>query len=693
MPRRKSLATAAAQQVLPDVEVDPSETDEQREWLRQQFQALPVKLDRLTPSEWAEKKRYLPPSATGLPGYYRFDVTPYHREIIDCLDVDSPIREISVMKGVQLGLTTLLENAIGYFIDYVKTAPVMLITADAELAKLRVDSYIIPMLQFSDLKHLIKSSDEGNARKSGQTEKKIEWYGGGFLVPFGAKNANKLRSVSIQILLRDEIDGWPLSVVEAGGKAGDPIKISADRTAGTYDASRKVFDISTPLEKGTSKIEKRFKEGDQRYYFVRCLKCNYAQVLRWRHENKQTGEVTGMYWETENDVLIPESVRYLCQECGHPHTNEDKTRLFDPKNGAEWRPTAVPADPLRRSYHLSALYSPATMQSWASLVQKWLAAWDVKRNRAKDIEQLKVFYNNVLGEPFEMVGDKVRMSAVSLHKRMAYHFGQVPNKWASAHCGSQVLFLTCTVDVHKESLKVSVFGWCRGRRGVLVDYWRFPEKPDQVGNCEQLDDPLTWGALRRVIEEKEYVADDGARYRITTTLIDSGYLTDQVYRFCGEYDGGVFPVKGREAPPKGATIREFSTFNTPNGLTAYLVTVDFYKDRWSAALRREWDGMGIQPEGMFNAPIDITDAQLKELTVETKRPRQTKTGEQEAGFQWVRPAGAANELWDLLVYANLAHDLLAWDFCKNELKLESTNFVAFYDRCEGGLFFIQSGQS
>jgi phage terminase large subunit GpA-like protein len=147
-------------------------------------------------------------------------------------------------------------------------------------------------------------------------------------------------------------------------------------------------------------------------------------------------------------------------------------------------------------------------------------------------------------------------------------------------------------------------------------------------------------------------------------------------------------VKGREAPAKGATVREFSTFNTPNGLPAYLVTVDFYKDRWSAALRREWDGLGIQPEGLFNAPIDITDAQLKELTVETKRPRQTKSGEQDAGFQWIRPAGAANELWDLLVYNNLALDLLAWDFCKNTLELESTNFVAFYDRCEQDHLFF-----
>src|SRR5690606_15455120 len=132
-----------------------------------------------------------------MPGYYRFEATPYLREIVDCLSVDSPIREVSLMKGVQIGATVgILENAIGYCIDFVRTAPVMLVTADAELAQLRLGSYIIPMLQSSELDHLIKSSDERNNRKTGRTDKKIEWVGGGFLVPFGAQNANKLRSIS-----------------------------------------------------------------------------------------------------------------------------------------------------------------------------------------------------------------------------------------------------------------------------------------------------------------------------------------------------------------------------------------------------------------------------------------------------------------------------------------------------------------
>lgn len=661
-----------------------SEALSESEWLAQQFDALPVEALRVTPSSWAETKRYLPPSVTSLPGYYRFDVAPYLKEIVDCMSIDSPVREIALMKGVQVCATVgILENTIGYLIDFVKTAPVMFVTADQDLAKLRMDTCIVPMIQFSGLEPLIKSGDEGNNRKTGKTDKKLEWIGGGFLIPFGAKNANKLRSISIRYLLRDEIDGWDDNV----GKDGDPIKLSADRTA-AYEGSRKVLDLSTPLLKGTSKIEKRFRLGDQRYYFVNCLKCGFAQTLRWRRTG-DGGEVSGIVWDTENSRLVPGSVRYLCENCHHPHTNDDKTRLLSPAHGAAWRPTATASSPHIRSYHISALYSPVGMQTWEACVQKWLEAWDDERGRPRDMLALQVFYNNVLGETFEVRGDKVPFERVSAHRRHCYRFGEIPNKFAIQHCGSAVLVLVCTVDVHKESLAVSVWGWCRDRRPVLVFYERFGVDAERPGNTENLDDPHTWVRLRELIEGKEYIADDGKKYRIAITLVDSGYRADDVYRFCAEYQSGVYPVKGMSTPNAGRH-KEFASFVTPMGTTGYGIFVDVYKDRWGASLRRsDWDGLSLQPEGHFNAPIDITDKQLRELTVETKVVRIDKETGQRIGYVWQRPSGSANELWDCLVYANAALDMLAMDYCVNQLDLEFVNWIAFYDRLAQGAFFTE----
>lgn len=647
-------------------------TPQHRAWALAELERVTVRHVVETPSTWGEAHRYLPSQVSPLPGPFRFSVAPYLREIADCLSVDSPVREVSVMKGVQLGLTAgVLENTIGYYIQHVATAPMMLVTADLQLARQRLDGHIIPMLTDSGLSHLIASSDAKNRRKTGKTERRIEWIGGGFLVPFGAQSANKLRSLPIQILLRDEIDGWPDLV----GKDGDPMKLSADRTA-AYESRRKILDISTPTIRGQSKIEKRFALGDQRYYFVRCLKCEHAQTLRWRRTSND-GVISGMTWETDAaGNLVPGSARYLCEACGHAHTNDDKARLLSPEHGAEWRATAVPSSPGHRSYHLSALYSPVGMQSWDECARKWLEAWDVERNAPKDMTTLQVFYNNVLGEPFELRGEKVRFESVSEHRRSEYRFGQVPNRFAVAKCGGPVALVTCAVDVHADSLAVAVFGWCRDRRAVLIDYWRFE------GDTEQLDNPATWGRLRRLIEEHTYGADDGKRYRITLTLIDSGYRTDHVYLFAAEYEAGVLPVKGRDVPPKHAAVKEFAEFTTPNGVTAFSITVDLYKDRWSAALRRSWDGLSLQPPGHFNAPADVTEDQLRELTVEVKRERVDPRTKQRIGWEWRRPSGAKNELWDLLIYNNAALDLAAWETCRRKMGLDAVNWTAFYDLME-----------
>lgn len=651
---------------------------EQQAWLADQFRAIPGRLRKLRPSEWAEQNRYLPPSVTPLPGAYSFDPVPYLREPLDCLSVDNPVREVTCMKGSQLCFTTgVLENFLGYLIGVVRTSACMLVTADSELAKIRLESYMTPMLQHSGLTHLIKSIDEKNTRKTGKTDKKWEWDGGGFLIPQGAQNANKMRSSSIRFLLNDEIDGWPDEV----GKDGDPMKLVRARTD-FYESSRKILNISTPTIKGQSKIETRFLQGDQRYYWVCCLKCAFPQVLKFSPTNAETGVRYGLVWELEHGRLASGSVRYICQNdgCGHAHINEDKVRLLSPENGAEWRPAAQAASPHHRSYHLSALYSPPGTRSWEAIVEKWLEAWDVERNRPRDLGALQVFYNNELGAVFELRGERLKFEAISAHRRHAYQFGQVPNKFAVEHCGGSVLILVCTVDVHKDYLAVAVIGWCRDKRAVLVDYKRLE------GDTEQKDDPGTWGALRKIIESQEYGADDGKRYGVRLTLIDSGYRTDHVLEFCSDYDTGVFPVKGRQEAPTNATIREFSEFQTKSG-SAFGITVDLYKDRLSASLRRSWDGLGIQPPGHFNAPLDATDAQLKELTVEVKREKIDKDTGKRLGVEWHRPSGAANELWDLYVYASAALDIICFNVCRDELGLDFMNWPSFYEHCEQGAYF------
>ena len=107
------------------------------EWLREQIEGLTDTVERVLPSEYVEKHRYLPASVSpNNPGPMSFDLTPYAREILDCADINSPVREVTVLKGVQVAYTTaVLESIIMYLIGHIKTARTNDIQADCHLAK------------------------------------------------------------------------------------------------------------------------------------------------------------------------------------------------------------------------------------------------------------------------------------------------------------------------------------------------------------------------------------------------------------------------------------------------------------------------------------------------------------------------------------------------------------------------------
>lgn len=651
------------------------------EWLIEEVENLTDHIERVSPSDFNEANRYLPESVTSIPGYLRYDVNPFMREIVDCADINSPVREVNLKKGVQITYSTMLESVTMYFAAQVKTLPIMYITADKELAKARIENNFLPMFNQSDLGDIIRSSDEGNSRKTGSTANHLQFAGGAYLVPFGAKTADKMRSFSIAVMLKDEIDAWPDTV----GKDGDPDKLSDGRCKGYWDR-RKIFRGSTPLVKGSSKIEKAYLRGDQRKYMVSCLGCGLSQYLRWRTEDKETGLVGGFKWDVDDGVLNLDTVRYCCKKCGHEHYEHDKERLFSADHGAHWKPTAKPVEAGIRSYHLPAMYSPIGMAPWSALVSDYLDAYDEEEQKVKDITAYQVFYNNVLAEPFEIMGSKIRFTSVSAHRRAVYRLGTIPNKYAEEHSGSPILFLTCTVDVHKKNLAVSVMGWTRDAKCYVIDYWRF-EVEGNEDDCSETTSPV-WGRLRELIEEKEYKADDGKRYKIALTLVDAGYSNDTVTTFCSDYAGGVYPILGRDRPAKNQTIKEFAEFTTTAGTTGYRILVDHYKDRLAPVLRREWvPENGQQKKYHFNAPVDINDKQLKELTVESRREKKDDRGV--TTYYWHRPGNAPNELWDLLGYGHAGVEILAWGICIQHFELETIDWPTFWDYLEESKLYFE----
>jgi phage terminase large subunit GpA-like protein len=255
--------------------------------------ALALRPDpRLSVSEWADAHRFLSQTASGEPGPWRTERTPYMREIMDCLSPSSPVEKVIFMKGAQIGGTEAGNNWIGYVIHH-SPGPMLAVQPTVEMAKRWSKQRVASLIDSTPvLRDRVK---EARSRDSGNTVQSKE-FPGGILVMTGANSAVGLRSMPVRYLFLDEVDAYDFDV----DGEGDPVSLASQRTI-TF-ANRKIFLVSTPTIQGFSRIELEYEASDRRRWWVPCPECNEHQVL----EEKR------LQWPKDQ----PESAAYYCAHCG-----------------------------------------------------------------------------------------------------------------------------------------------------------------------------------------------------------------------------------------------------------------------------------------------------------------------------------------------------------------------------------------
>lgn len=450
---------------------------------------------RLTVSQWADQNRILSSKSAAEPGFYRTERTPYLREIMDCLSVTTRIKEVIVMKAAQIGFTETGNNWVGYCIHHAP-APFLVVQPTVDLAKRNSKTRIDPLIEESE--SLSKLVMEKRARDSSNTMLAKE-FPGGVLVMTGANSPTGLRSMPAKYLFLDEIDAYPL---DAGGE-GDPLKLADARTR-TFSNSKKVLLGSTPTIEGRSKIAEVYDMTDQRKYFVPCPFCGEYQSLVFEN----------LKWE-KNDF---KSVAYECVHCKDLIAEHHKTKMLA---AGEWRMTNVDnADPERRGYHISALYSPLGWYSWEKIAKDFT-------EDSKNPDRLRVFVNTVLGETWKEKGDAPEWDRL-YERRESYDIGTVP---------AGVVFLTAGVDIQKDRIEVQVVGWGVDKQAWSIDYVVIE---GDTSNIETLD------KLNQVLDSV-YTAEDEFQFQIRVMAVDSGFNTQTVYNWCRKHPiNRVIAVKGQE---------------------------------------------------------------------------------------------------------------------------------------------------
>jgi len=551
--------------------------------------------------EWADKYRILTSEASSEPGPWRTDRFPFTKEIMEVLSPQHPAKDIGCMKGSQIAMTETMLNFMGYTIHY-NPNPMLYIQKTVDAVKRFEAQRFKKSLEASP--EIAKLLPETKSRDDTNT-KLLKNFPGGLLVLGGANSAASLRSMPICFLLEDELDSFESSIEEEG----DPTKLAEKRT--TNFPRRKIYKISTPLVKETSKIEPFFKSGDQRYYKVPCPYCGFKQVITWEH----------IIYDDNN----PKTAKLVCIECGMLIEERFKTQML---MDGEW----IPKYPGRETitFHISALYSPLGFYSWADAVKDWLE-W----KQTRDIEKLRVFINTTLGETFSDANKSVEVGMFDSRKEI--YKAEVPN---------DVYALTAGVDVQEDRIECEIVGWGTHQESWSIDYSSF------VGDVEYDD---VWNRLDEHLL-KTWEHESGAKLMPVCTAIDSGHKARIVYNFCKAREHRrIYPLKGKEGWGQGVLRRPKK--RNEDRVFLFLAFVDELKSRIYSQLKLETAGPGYCHFPMKQDQYD--NDYFRMLTAEKLIRKRTGN---KYKLVWELPSGRRNEALDCRCYAMCALNILKPNF-------------------------------
>lgn len=573
--------------------------------------ALALRPDpRLTVSEWADAHRFLSQTASGEPGPWRTERTPYLREIMDCLSPSNPVEKVIFMKGAQIGGTEAGNNWIGYVIHHAP-GPMLAVQPTVEMAKRwskqRVASLIDSTAVLRDKVSEARSRDGGNTVQSKE-------FPGGILVMTGANSAVGLRSIPVRYLFLDEVDGYDFDV----DGEGDPVGLATQRTI-TF-GNRKIFLVSTPTIQGFSRIELEYEQSDRRQWWVPCPECNEHQVLEEKRLQWPKGK--------------PEEALYYCVHCGTGIPSHRKPWM---NLHGEWR--AERPEMNVAGFLLSGLNSP--WLTWQQIAERKIAA--------KDDAAMKVYVNTIEARTWTESGEAPEWQRL-YDRREDYRIGQV------AKGG---LFLTAGVDVQRDRLEVEVVAWGRDRESWSVDYRVIAGDPGK---------PEVWAELDGLLLET-FTTETSNALSVLKLAIDTGYATQEVYDWVRrQAPDRVIAVKGSDR--LGAAIGTPNHIDVTTkgkrkrrGLMVWPVGSSFSKSELYGYLRKEKPtdeqlevDVGFPP-GFCHFP-KYGEEYFKQLTAE-----RLVTVKDRRGFphrEW-RKLRERNEALDCRVYARAAAAALGID--------------------------------
>ena len=584
--------------------------------------------EKLPPSEWAERYRYISSMTAEMSGKWSWALFPHMRAVIDAF-FEPGVHGIRCQKSSQAGWSETIATLLGYIID-VMAAPIIVLFPKEKKAKEFNLERFEPMVTATPR---LTERVPLKSREKGITQT-FKIFAGGWLKFVHSHSADEVKSSSARYGFVEEPDECDRDV----RGQGSTVKLLLERLK-TYFDSFSIMGGSPTLEE-LSAIAEEMKLTDRRKWFAPCHHCHGEVPLdgdqwglvKWKEDESRNHPVYGK--------ALPETAYMVCPHCGGIWTDAERARN---SRAGRFKPTA-PFSGLA-GFYISDLMSSSPGAALPKLVEKYLQAQH--RAAAGDVTGLIEFTNNQLGLAFKYKSPAPKIEELEAR---AEDYAELTVPWGG-------LMLTGGADVQGDRIAVLVVAWGRGEESWRV-YWG-----EIHGNVSDQNDPV-WTELERFMF-RPYRHASGAELHIQAFSIDSsdGNTNDAVYAFCRKHrHRGVMAIKGQEG---GEIYRQpkpidpgRKTKASRYGLHVYPVGTERAKDliigfgEHGGKLRLcEQGEHGVvtgRGPGRMHWYREIRGDYYAQVTAEIKAPMK---GRPRSKLYWQTKSGQRNEALDCEVYA------------------------------------------
>ena len=563
----------------------------------------------LTAMEWAEQVRRMDDGRR-----YRFSYAPYQREMM-ATPYRQDVQLTVFMLGSRLGKTEVSMNIVGHAIDEEPRRILALYPTISQAEKWSKETFEKELCENTEpLKYLVRG---GRRNSSNTILHKI--FPGGLINIFGGNAPGEMRRAKGNLLFADEVD----ALQEQSGDEGDQLEIFWYRASEYPDAIK--IAASYPSETGKSRIVRLMEGSDYRKYFTPCAKCGEPFIMLREHIRHPDGK--------------PEKAEIEAPCCGRMVSDQQRRGMVhDP--GAEWRAT--------RDFHGVAgfwgngMLSPHPVQKGFESHLHWVAQQQINAEKADNPDRArKVLANTFDALPYTPERLEAPEADTLYARREDYS--------ARTELPDGVLLITAGVDVQKEWLEVSVWGW-----GDNQESWQL-EHEKIAGSY---DDPKTWRKLDTYLAKAVFPHPIGVDIGVKIAMVDAGKWGSVVCDWTRKKaNRRIYASQG--SPTINAPVIKEARVERIKGsqkkVKIYPLGVNQIKDVIYHRLAIEPAGGGEDaPTGLVHfgehLPVSYFDGLTCEYGQEERFRGETYT-------RYINPPGRRNEPLDTYVYAYAASKL------------------------------------